>query len=191
MARVDQKAFYEKNYTTYGISAQGVAWENAQTQRKRFSSIVSYLGDIKQDSLIDAGCGFGDFYLYLKEKDKIPKSYIGLDLCASMVAEAKVRTGCKILEKDILQQSIPTADWYVASGSMNLLTKIETRIFIQRCFEKSKKGFVFNVLEGREQEGNYSYWNTHDMLTLCHTFTNKVKIKEGYMEGDMTVLLLT
>ena len=190
MARVDQKAFYQNNYDTHGISAQGVAWDNAQTQKKRFSAIVSCLGDIRQDSLVDAGCGFGDFYLSLKEKGNLPKNYVGLDLCAPMVAEAKARTGCKILQKDILQQSIPIADWYVASGSMNLLTKIEARIFIQRCFEKSRKGFVFNVLEGREQEGNYSYWNAHDILTLCRTFTNNVKIKEGYMEGDLTVVLL-
>jgi len=190
MARVDQKAFYQNNYESHGISAEGVAWDSVQTQKKRFSAIVSCLGDLKNDSLVDAGCGFGDFYLYLKEKGNLPKNYVGLDLCAPMVEEAKARTGCKILQKDILRQSIPAADWYVASGSMNLLTKMETHIFIQRCFEKSRKGFVFNVLEGREQEGSYSYWNAHDILTLCRTFTNKVKIKEGYMEGDMTLLLL-
>ena len=32
------------------------------------------------------------------------------------------------------------ADWYVASGSMNFLTRLETQLFIQRCFEKSRKG---------------------------------------------------
>jgi SAM-dependent methyltransferase len=190
MARINQKEFYQNNYDTHGISAQGVAWDNVQTQKKRFSAIVSCLGDVRQDVLVDAGCGFGDFYLYLKEKEILLKNYIGLDLCEPMVEEAKVRTECKILQKDILHQSIPMADWYVASGSMNLLTKMETRIFIQRCFEKSRKGFIFNLLEGREREGVYSYWNPHDMLVLCRTFTDKVTIKEGYMEGDFTVVLL-
>ena len=189
MARINQKEFYQMNYDTHGISAEGVAWDSAQTQKKRFSAITSCIGNLKQDSVVDAGCGFGDFYLYLKEKGNLPKSYIGLDLCAPMVEEAKVRTGCKIMQKDILSQSIPTADWYVASGSMNLLTKMQTRIFLQRCFEKSRKGFVFNLLEGKEREGKYSYWNPYDIRKLCESMCNKVEIKEGYMDGDFTVVL--
>ena len=189
MARVDQKEFYQNNYETHGISAQGVAWDSTQTQKRRFSAILSCLGELKQDTVVDAGCGFGDFYLYLKEKGNLPKSYVGLDLCTPMVEEAKVRTGCKIMQKDILSQSIPTADWYVASGSMNLLTQIETRIFIQRCFEKSRKGFVFNLLEGKEREGKFSYWKPHDMRKMCQSICDDVEIKEGYMDGDFTVVL--
>ena len=191
MARVDQKVFYQNNYDTYGVSAEGVAWNGEQTQKRRFSAIASCLGDVKSDTLVDAGCGFGDFYLYLKEKNNVPKMYTGLDLCEPMVKEAKVRTGCKILQRDILRQSIPMADWYVASGSMNLLSELETRIFIQRCFEKSRKGFVFNVLEGKKQEGNYSYWKPHDILELCRTFSQNVTLKEGYLEGDFTIVLLS
>ena len=189
MARIDQKDFYQNNYDTYGVSAQGVAWDSLQTQKRRFSAIASCIGALKQDSMVDAGCGFGDFYLYLKERDTLPKTYIGLDLCAPMVAEAKVRTGCKILQKDILRQSIPVADWYVASGSMNLLTRMETGLFIQRCFEKSRKGFVFNLLEGREREGKYSYWTPHEIRLLCQSLDAKIETKEGYLEGDFTVIL--
>ncbi len=191
MARINQKAFYQNNYETYGVSAEGVAWDSTQTQKRRFSAIVSCLGDIKHETLVDAGCGFGDFYLYLKEKNNLPKTYTGLDLCEPMVNEAKVRTGCKIVQRDILKQTLPLADWYVASGSMNLLTRIETRIFIQRCFEKSRKGFVFNLLCGKEQEGEFSYWVPHDILELCKLLGVKVQIKEGYMNGDFTVVLRT
>ena len=107
-----------------------------------------------------------------------------------MVKEAKVRTDCKIVQRDILRQTIPLADWYIASGSMNLLTRLETRIFIQRCFEKSRKGFVFNLLCGKEQEGKYSYWQLHEIIEFCRPFGAKIEIKEGYMEGDLTVVLL-
>ncbi len=190
MARIDQKDFYQNNYNRYGVSAKGVAWDSLQTQKRRFSAIVSCLGDIKNDTFVDAGCGFGDFYVYLKEKNNLPKTYIGLDLCEPMVKEAKVRTGCKIVQCNILHQSIPPADWYIASGSMNLLTDLETRIFIQRCFEKSRKGFIFNLLDGKKCEGDFSYWHPHDILKFCSTFSKNVELKEGYMEGDFTVILL-
>lgn len=189
MARIDQKIFYHNNYDTYGISAQGVAWDSTHTQNKRFGVIASCLGDVRGESVVDAGCGFGDLYLYLKAQGNLPKHYMGLDLCAPMVAEAKVRTGCTIEQKDILRQRLPAADWYVASGSMNLLTRMETQLFIQRCFARSQKGFVFNLLEGREREGKFSYWKPYEILTLCRTLTPNVQIKEGYMEGDMTVVM--
>ena len=191
MARVNQKEFYQNNYDAYGVSAEGVAWDSSITQKRRFSAILSCLGELKNETLVDAGCGFGDFYLYLKEKNSLPKTYTGLDLCEPMVKEAKLRTGCKIVQRDILRQTIPVADWYIASGSMNLLTDLETHIFIQRCFEKSRKGFVFNLLQGKEREGNYSYWKPHDILDLCRTFSKNVRLKEGYMEGDFTVVLLS
>jgi len=189
MARINQKTFYQDNIDTYGISACGVAWDSEQSQKRRFSAILSCLDSIKNDTLVDAGCGFGDFYLYLKEKNNLPKTYIGLDLCEPMVKEAQVRTGCKILQRDILCQTIPVADWYVVSGSMNLLTRHETQLFIQRCFEKSRKGFVFNLLEGKECEGTFSYWKTHEMRKLCGLLGAKVQIKEGYMDGDFTIVL--
>ena len=181
----------ELEITEYVLfSKNGFMAELEQTQKKRFSVIASCIGELRQDSIVDAGGGFGDFYLYLKERENLPKTYIGLDLCAPMVAEAKVRTGCKIMQKDILRQSIPVADWYVASGSMNLLTRMEIGLFIQRCFERSCKGFVFNLLDGREQEGGkYSYWTPHEIRLLCQSLGGKIEIKEGYLEGDFTVIL--
>ena len=190
MARIDQKAFYAQNYETYGVSAEGAAWDSAHTQQRRFAAILSCLGEIGQDTLVDAGCGFGDFYLYLKTQNRLPRQYVGLDLCAHMVKEAKARTGCRIVQKDILSQSLPRADWYVASGSMNLLTRMETQIFIQRCFQQSGKGFVFNLLHGREREGEFSYWKPHEIIALCKPFGGEISIKEGYLEGDFTVSLL-
>jgi len=190
VARIDQKNFYRNNYNTYGVTAEGVAWDSAQTQKRRFSALVSCLGNVQNDTLVDAGCGFGDFYLYLKEKNNLPKTYTGLDLCEPMVKEAQLRTGCKILQRDILRQTIPLADWYVASGSMNLLTRFETRIFIQRCFEKSRKGFVFNLLHGKEREGTYNYWLPHEIIKLCRPLGANIEIKEGYMNGDFTIALL-
>jgi SAM-dependent methyltransferase len=189
MPRIDQIAFYDDKLKTYGATAEGVAWDSAYTQRRRFGAIASCLGNLRNESLVDAGCGVGDFYLYLGEKGNPPQHYIGIDLHPEMVAAAKERTGCEILRRDILRQSLPTADWYVASGSMNLLTRSETGIFIRRCFEKSRKGFVFNLLEGKERVGEFGYWKPRDVIELCRPLGARVRIIEEYLEGDFTLFL--
>jgi SAM-dependent methyltransferase len=189
MARVDQIAFYDGKLRAHGPSAEGVAWDSAHTQRRRFGAIASCLGDLSHATLVDAGCGVGDFYLYLRNRGNPPGRYIGIDLHPQMVEAARERTGCEILCRDILRQSLPAADWYVASGSMNLLTRTETGIFIRRCYEKSRKGFVFNLLEGRERGREFGYWRPREVIELCRAFGAEITIKEGYLEGDFTVML--
>ena len=190
MARTDQETFYHAHIARYGIDARGVAWDSARTQRRRFAVLAAQLGDLRESTLVDAGCGFGDLYLYLKERGKLPKRYIGIDLVPQMVEAARQRTGCRILQRDILRQSLPVADWYVASGSMNLLGRTETAIFIRRCYEHTRKGFVFNLLEGREREGEFAYWQPKEVRKLLRPLGARVEIVTGYLEGDMTVVLM-
>ncbi|WP_456431624.1 class I SAM-dependent methyltransferase [Nitratifractor sp.] len=189
MARVDQDRFYKEQILRYGVTAQGVAWDSARTQRRRFAVLAEQLGDLRASTLVDAGCGFGDFYLYLEERGNLPRRYIGIDLVPQMVDAARERTGCRILQRDILRQSLPVADWYVASGSMNLLSRTETAIFIRRCYEHARKGFVFNLLEGREREGEFSYWQLREARELLRPLGARVEIVTGYLEGDMTVVM--
>ncbi|WP_456458830.1 hypothetical protein [Nitratifractor sp.] len=82
------------------------------------------------------------------------------------------------------------ADWYVAGGSMNLLSRTETAIFIRRCYEHTRKGFVFNLLEGREREGEFAYWQSREVRELLRPLGARVEIVTGYPEGDMTVILM-
>ncbi len=188
MSISNQKLFYQKKIKRYGTTACGVAWNSVHTQRRRFSIINSALGNISQDILVDAGCGFGDFYCYLKEKDNLPQKYIGIDFMQEMVDIAKEQTKCEILKRDILSQKVPMADWYIASGSMNLLTLTQTAIFIRRCYEHSRKGFIFNLLEGRGRRGIFQYYKRRDILNILKSLDVKFKIIDGYLEEDMTIV---
>ena len=164
--------------------------DSARTQWRRFALLSAQLEDLRALTLVDAGRGFGDFYLFLQDRGNQPRRYIGIDLVPQMVEAARERTGCRILQRDILRQSLPTADWYVASGSMNLLSRTETAIFIRRCYEHARKGFVFNLLEGREREGEFAYWQPGEVRELLRPLEARVEIVTGYLEGDMTVILM-
>ena len=188
MARVDQEKFYENAIKRYGKVAKGVAWIDEVRQKKRFNTILKQVESIKEVTLVDAGCGFGDLYLFMKERSLLPKKYIGIDALDIMVEEAKSRTGQTILKCDLLKDKLPEADWYVASGSLNLLTRFETLLAIKRCFDVSNKGVVFNLLKGKDISKTYNYWMPEEISKSCRKLGN-VKIIEGYLDGDFTVVI--
>lgn len=63
MTKKKNTLFYKKAIDKYGISAQGVHWNSEFSQYKRFEVLTSFIKDsIKDSSIIDAGCGFGEYY---------------------------------------------------------------------------------------------------------------------------------
>ncbi len=189
MPRINNDRFYQSALKKYGVSAEGVNWNSKYSQIKRFEIIYTLIQkEPSKTTIVDAGCGFGDFYLYVKEQEK-NFGYIGIDIVLENIAIAKERTNQKILHKDIITDSLPRADFYIASGSMNILNRFETWLFIRRCFDYSKKGFIFNLLKGREQKGSFNYFLPKEIKKFAKNLPCEIKIIEGYLENDFTVYL--
>ena len=186
MARIDQIKFYTNAVKKYGTDPRGVAWSDSLRQKRRFAALLKQIPHMHDFSVVDAGCGFGDLWLFMQETGTIPKKYIGIDLLKEMVERAEERTGQTILRRDILTDPLPEADWYLASGSFNLLTRFETLLAIKRCFDASRKGIVFNLLKGRDRSDTYNYWLPGEIVKACKPL-GRVTIYEGYLDGDFTV----
>lgn len=190
MPRVDTKMFYTKALELYGISPLALHWQNQERQFLRFEAICSLL-KLQQTptlSLIDAGCGFGDFYHYLILNHFKKVNYKGLDLLKEMVDIAKMINGDRFVQCDVLIDELPLGDYYVCSGALNTLTYDEAVSFITRCFKGSKKGFIFNFLEGAPKEtGIYNYFSIDTIGSLGALLGARVEFVEGYIENDVTV----
>lgn len=190
MPRIDTKNFYKKAIARYGFTARGLHWNSKTSQHTRFEIIHELLAhDINTAKIVDAGCGFGDLYLFLKQRGALPRSYVGYDMLDAMLSVAVKKTGQKCVKCDILNDELEEADYYIASGSMNILNRFETHLFIRRCFEASRRGFVFNLLKGEDVSQHFNYWDVDEMLEHVKAFGCEVVLKEGYMEGDFTLLL--
>ena len=146
MAQKDNALFYKKAIKRYGISAKGVHWNSEFNQYKRFEILTSFIKDsIKNSSIVDAGCGFGEYYNYLFDNDLKPASYLGIDCEEGMVILASKRfLNTQFIIQDILKDELIDADYYICSGAMNILNKEEIFIFIEKCFAASNKAFIFN-----------------------------------------------
>ena len=187
MAFKDNHIFYKSAISKHGISAQGVHWNSEYSQYKRFEVLTSFIKNkIKKSTIVDAGCGFAEYYNYLFDNHLKPKSYIGIDCEEKMITLASKRfLDTSFYTKNILEDEIPIADYYICSGAMNILKKEEAIIFINKCFKASKKAFVFNLLKNDQ----LSKLNINDIYTYCKSLSKQTGIREDYLDNDITIFM--
>ncbi|EDZ63566.1 hypothetical protein SMGD1_1067 [Sulfurimonas gotlandica GD1] len=189
MPRIDSQKFYSSAIEVHGVTAKGVNWHSKESQRTRFDIIFNILPkDLTQFTIADAGCGFGDLYLYAQKKKRLPKEYIGIDSLPDMYSIASEQTGCEIIIADICKDPLPSASYYICSGAMNVLNNFETHLFIRKCYEASEIGFIFNILHGDKESETYNYLTTAQIQKIASEIgVTKITLKDDYMEDDITV----
>ena len=185
---MDNKKFYHDSIKEFGVSAQGVHWNNKYTQYKRFEILTKLIKkNIKSSTIIDVGCGFGEYYNYLLNNHKIPNKYIGIDCEEEMVTISKKRfPNQDFYIQNILYDKLLNADYYISSGALNILTIEEIDIFIKNCFENSNKGFLFNFLKHL----TFNKIKEYEILDICKAYTDNIIIKENYLENDFTIFMV-
>jgi len=189
MSHFKSQKIYSNAIKKYGTTVKALCWRDEDSQRIRFQQIALQLPNKLQNAtLCDAGCGFGDFYSYLKEQKKEPALYVGIDAHIQMCEIARQKTKQKILHANICSDALPVHDYYVASGSLNLLSAFEAHMFIQKCFAHTKKLFIFNLLTKTDTSPLYNTVTKEELLRLAKVLgVANVSFYEGYLDDDMTV----
>ncbi|HEX5710445.1 MAG TPA: class I SAM-dependent methyltransferase [Sulfuricurvum sp.] len=185
MNRVDNQHFYNSGISKYGYTPQGLHWHSRKSQEVRFYQLVSLL-PLDTVSVVDAGCGFGDLYDYIRSYGKHSTRYIGLDALDVMVEEAARRTGEMIYQCDILHGSLPNAEFYLCSGALNILTREAAYQFITRCFNASSRGMIFNFLEGKKESKTFNYLQLSHIKHLGEKLGARVIFRQNYYDSDCT-----
>jgi len=188
LKKINNKQFYNQSFKQFGVSAQGVHWNNKYTQYKRFEILTKMVKqDIKKSTIVDAGCGFGEYYKYLINNHFKPLKYIGYDCEPLMVYEAKKRFDNVDFEvKNILTDRLSSVDYYISSGAMNILNIDEVYKFIEKSFAYSNKGFIFNILKSC----SFNNIDIKQLLEFCYTLTPKIKTRDNYLDNDFTIFMV-
>jgi len=189
MPKIDNKKFYLSAIKKYAHSPRGVNWNNQESQSIRFNIINEMLPkELHTYTIADAGCGFGDFYTYLKTNQRTPKEYLGIDSLKEMLTITNKQTAQKTLLANICTDEIPVADYYICSGALNTLTKFETYQFINNCYKSSNIAFIFNVLYGTKESATYNYLTDADIKKIAQELNvSKIHSKKGYLANDITI----
>jgi SAM-dependent methyltransferase len=186
---------YSERLNKYGYSAETLGWGKKDRRNLRFHILASQW-NMNGNSVLDFGCGFGDFYAYA-EHAGLEIDYTGVDINPDLIAEAKrVYPHLKLYSADIFQEELPAKnyDYIISSGTHN--TKIENNeAFIENTFaafnKYAKKGFALNFISNKAEikYPDVYYSDPAYILGLCYKYSIRIVLRNDYMPFEFTVFV--
>lgn len=205
-----QAEYYEGLIEKHGEdNYRALDWKSPESQVLRyqiFEHLFSIAGKGRHFSVLDVGCGFGDFFGYLKKRG-FKFSYAGYDISSRIIAAAKRKyPEAKFEVKDILTDLAPARfDFVFCSGAFNIRFFLEdeheekVKMMLLRMFEIARigvganflsSGAVYHISAQDLNSGIYYYFKPEDLVQYCRSFCSRFMLRHDYHPGDFTVFLL-
>lgn len=190
------KHYHSSRAQKFGASrAKAQGWINDDVQQARFKTITD-LVDFNDKSILDLGCGYGDFKEVLD--DKFHRfDYIGIDQQAEFITYAEERFKSHrhtwFHHVDFSKCQLPEVDVVVASGVLSYRSENQHYYsdMIERFYNAAQKELVFNMLD----EAHFNSGpliiahNPDEIVRYCESLCDDVSVHRGYLENDFTVLM--
>jgi len=184
--------FYDDACENSKYGWQASRWQSEDNQFERFvASAVSLLHS--NCSILDVGCGQGDFYDFIKSRYK-GIEYKGIDVSKNMTLKAKEKHG-NFENKDLLSFN-ESFDYVFALGTFNLSVEGDQYDYlnnhISKCFDCCKKATVV-VLTSECSEIKYErpiyYYSPRRVLDLALNITQYLSINTANLPSEIILSL--
>jgi SAM-dependent methyltransferase len=180
---------------THGAgNLHALGWKSSHEQTVRFEALAQ-IADLNGKTVLDAGCGYADLYLYLKKRFPALAHYCGAEQIQEFVDEAIRRYGhlpdTSFISRSFLYGHLPQTDYVFACGSLNYGSTKPGFIFdaISRLFKTCTLGLAFNLLKSMPADGTLVAYDPEDILAYCGTLSDRVIFKDGYAPEDFTIFM--
>lgn len=187
---------YSNRYKKHGKNVLTLGWGSDQQQVYRFEQII-HQTDLSKKSVLDIGCGFGDFFTFTQKNKISLKSYTGWDINQDLINEAsKEFKKCKTAKfevKNIFESSFkkPVADAGIMLGllNFNLKGKIDnytySKIGLEKAFATVGEVLVIdflstNLCKEYPKEDFVFYHDPAVVLNMAFELTSNVILKHNY-----------
>lgn len=188
------KERYRDYYKIYGDNVRSLGWKDEESQGLRFR-VLSEIANLSGRSVLDIGCGFGDFYGYLKESLS-DFDYRGIDFSEDFINAARKKyPSAEFIVGNFLDAGfLEEYDYVIASGLFN--TKITDNLnFLQSCVEKMYRicrcGVAINMLTDKVDymKEDLCYYNPGSMLNRCLGISRHVALRHDYPLYEFSVYI--
>jgi SAM-dependent methyltransferase len=185
---------YEDRLEKYGRSVKTMGWRDKDQQYLRFK-ILSEIGELDGKKILDVGCGFGDFFDYLKNNG-IDVDYHGFDISPKIIAAAKRHHPDLIFEeKDILAEEMDEKfDYVFESGILNkknLDNCMYAKAIISKMYNLCTEGISFNVMTNYVdyREDYLFYYSPEKIFAFCKKLSKFVVLRHDYPLYEFTMYI--
>jgi SAM-dependent methyltransferase len=184
--------YYGEKLKTYGNDARSLGWTPGG-RKARFGALAG-IGELTGSSVLDVGCGFGDFYGYLRERG-IQTDYTGIDINADFITIAMEKyPEVRFEVADFEERGVNgTFDWAFAAGIFTIrLSDNETFVknMLTRMFDCCRKGFAADFLRPAYGDAaGDTYWRPQpeDIVKICRGLSKRIILRCDYMADEFCV----
>ena len=143
--------YYAAKLDAHGPTAQGVDWNGPESHRQRHRQFLRLFESEPTASVIDLGCGFGDFFSFLRENGHLGR-FTGYDIVPAMIEQARKLHG-EASDRQWRVGAEPTefADYAIASGIFNVRGTVVEEAWEGYRRETAYGYFIFVINESRFQ----------------------------------------
>ena len=194
-------AYYASKLVAHGATPQGVDWNGSDSHQLRHRQFLRLLEDSPNASVIDLGCGFGDFLRFLRAAGH-RGSFIGYDIAQNMIEKAREIHGEGGDRKwRVGAEPVEIADFAIASGIFNVKGGVPDDLWIRYLHQTldileqaGRRGFAFNVLslssDPDRRRPNLYYADPAGMLAYCLSrYGRSVALMQDYGLYEFTVVV--
>ncbi len=187
---------YMDRFKQFGVDIKTLASGNKERQLIRFK-VFTEIGDLNGSSILDVGCGFADFYQYLKDQ-RIQVNYTGIDICPAFIEVSQERfPEAEFAVKDIQAEDFGRSFDYVISSQTfnNRLEAGENMRVMKDVFKKayaiSKIAVAIDVVSSYVdfKEDHLFYYSPEEIFRYCKSLTKRVILRHDYPLFEFMVCL--
>jgi predicted TPR repeat methyltransferase len=191
---------YQDAVHKYGGTFDATLWISKEGQLARFE-VMRNCVDFQNHSILDVGCGIGDFAQYLFEQNVTFSDFHGIDAMEEMIETATNRSipNATFSAVDVVTSldQLQEADWVTCSGTLNAMGEELAIKVIDALYDHCTVGLAFNFLSNRSGRDPASEclepasrFNTLELLQHVLHKTPLVSFTQTYLGGhDATIVI--
>jgi SAM-dependent methyltransferase len=188
-------SYFNKTLQSFGDRPEAVGW-STDGQLSRFNDLLETGHDISGKKVLDYGCGKGDFYRFLKERN-ITVSYTGYDINENLISLAMSKyPECRFevfdIEKDTLDEEF---DFIFLCGVFNLrIAGLDNTIkkVIKRLFERCRSTLCFNGLSAHNPRKAFDlhYIYPEDLIEFAlQNLSSNITLGHESLQHEFTLFI--
>jgi len=166
------------------------------SHEKRFLKMLD-IGDLRNKSLLDVGCGLGAFYSFLKLRN-ISVNYVGYDVNEKMLQGARnshPEISDKFKNIDVIENAVENEfDYSISVGPLNLNMDEKTNYemtykLLDSLFKCSKIGFALSMtsIMSRKKNDDTFYYDPTLIINHISKYCNNYRIDHSYLPHDFAI----